>query len=243
MIVRSPPPSAVERGIKGAIFSSTPNLSFWSGVRLLANAFGGPQEGIFKLWPRGFVTDATSQVTASSAKNVAGIVDIQAVTTPRWTRGAVVADNLCVCRRYYQSPCAARHGTVSTLVERGRDGGARHPRWSLAEPARADPAGDYHPSPGGRASERRPCPGLREASATPAGHSRSGGAAPAGPVSRLLPGDCASPLTRLAPRAPAAPGVGLGRSTPGELRPMGRSQQQPGTTVPSRSYTLCIAGG
>ena len=144
--------------------------------QIRADAFGGPG-GNIRIIAQGFVADAASQVSASSERNVEGRIDIQAAITPN---GLVAPVPLVFASAaaLLRSPCAARlhEGTVSTLVERGRDWRAGHPGWGLAEPAPPGPAGHCHPHPRMEGCRALPSSGpWGRASATPAGRSRCGG--------------------------------------------------------------------
>jgi filamentous hemagglutinin family protein len=160
--------------------------------QIVANAFGGPG-GNIKIVAQGFVTDAASQVSASSAKNVNGIVNIQAVTTPI---GLVAPSppTFASAAALLRSPCAARlhEGTVSTLVERGRAGvpatpdGVLPSRLALTLPGTATPA-----QAAGRPSAAHVWPpeGSQRDLSEPL--SIRGWSASADAL-RRLPGDCAS---------------------------------------------------
>src|SRR5262249_39351618 len=99
-----------------------PDFVILERSQIRANAFGGPG-GHVKIVAQGFVKDAISPVSASSEKNVNGIVDIQAVTTPS-DLVAPVPLVFAPAVTLLRSPCAARlhEGIVSTLVERGHAG-------------------------------------------------------------------------------------------------------------------------
>jgi filamentous hemagglutinin family protein len=159
--------------------------------QIRADAFGGPG-GNIKIVAQGFVTDADSQVSASSARNVEGLIDIQAAITPS---GLVAPVPLVFASAaaLLRSPCAARlhEGTVSTLVERGRAGVPATPDGVLPSRLPLIPLDTTTPTPDGglpsaahvgppEGSQRDPSESL----------SLQGWTAPAGSL-RLL-GECAS---------------------------------------------------
>jgi hypothetical protein len=99
-----------------------PTIVLLERSRIVADAFGGPG-GNIRIVAQGFLRDAASRVSASSAQSVAGQIDIQAVTTP----SALVTPlppAFAPAASLLRDPCVARlrEGTVSTLVERGRVG-------------------------------------------------------------------------------------------------------------------------
>jgi filamentous hemagglutinin family protein len=108
-------------GRGGNIFID-PEFVILERSQIRADAFGGPG-GNIRIMTQGFVADATSQVSASSARNVEGRIDIPAFTTPS---GLVAPLPLVFASAatLLRSACAARlhEGTISTLVERGRAG-------------------------------------------------------------------------------------------------------------------------
>jgi large exoprotein involved in heme utilization and adhesion len=160
--------------------------------RIVANAFGG-RGGNIQIVAQGFVTDAASKVSASSAKSAPGIIDIQAVTTPI----GLVAPSLptfASAASLLRSPCAARlhEGTVSTLVERGRDGVPATPDGVLPSRlplAPLDTATLTHD--GGLPSAALVWPQGESQRDLSASLSLRGWAASVAAL-RLLPGDCAS---------------------------------------------------
>jgi len=121
--------------------------------QIVANAFGGPG-GNIQIVAQAFVPDARSQVSASSAQNVPGVVEIQAVTTPR---GFVAPLPMAFAQtaELLRSRCAERlrEGTVSRLVLGGRDGVPLEPGSLLLSPLqrvdqeRGAQAGQRQPQP------------------------------------------------------------------------------------------------
>ena len=102
-------------------------LGFGYGVQnsqIVANAFAGTGGNIRLQAQRVFLADPTSQVSASSALNIPGTVNIQAPITN--LSGALVPLPQAFARatELLSTRCAERlrAGTVSTLVVRGRDG-------------------------------------------------------------------------------------------------------------------------
>jgi large exoprotein involved in heme utilization and adhesion len=169
-----------------------PDFVILEQSQIRADAFRGPG-GKVKIIAQGFVTDAISPVSASSEKNVNGIVDIQAVTTPS---GLVAPVPLVFAPAVtlLRSPCAARlhEGTVSTLVERGHAGIPATPDGVLPSRLPLDPLSTAAPAQAAWLPSADP-------GWLPAGSQRglSGllpfrGWAASTDAIRLLPGDCAS---------------------------------------------------
>src|SRR5262249_42330585 len=123
-----------------------PDFVILERSQIRADAFGGPG-GKVQIMAKGFVTDALSQVSASSTQNVNGIIDIKAATTPSEIL-APLPPAFASAAVLLRNPCTARlhEGTVSTLVERGRDGvpatpdGVLPSRLVLTLPGTATPA-------------------------------------------------------------------------------------------------------
>jgi len=169
-----------------------PDFVILERSQIRADAFRGPG-GNIRIVAQGFVTDAISQVSASSAQNVNGLIDIQAFTTPS---GLVAPLPLvfAAAAALLRSPCAARlhEGTVSTLVERGRAGVPATPDGVLPSRLPLDPLSTATPAQAAWLPSADP-------SWLPAGSQRSlsgllplrGWAASTDAI-RLLPGDCAS---------------------------------------------------
>ena len=137
-----------------------------------------------------FLADPASLVSASSTLGINGEVDIQ--TPVKSISGAVapLSQAFASAAALLRSPCAARlhEGTVSTLVERGRDGVPATPRWSLAQPAPTGPSGHGRPSPRWRAAERCPVWPQKESQRDPGGPLPLRGWAASVDAIRLLPG-------------------------------------------------------
>jgi filamentous hemagglutinin family protein len=169
-----------------------PGVVILERSQIQANAFGGPG-GKIELVAQGFLADTTSQVTAFSERNVNGIVDIQAITTPVGLV-APLPPTFAPAAALLRSPCAARlhEGTVSTLVERGRDGmpatpdGVLPSRLPLAPLDTASP-----PHEEGLPSAARAWP-LGEGQRDPSAPLALRGWAASVDALRLVPGDCAS---------------------------------------------------
>jgi hypothetical protein len=86
-----------------------------------ADAFGGPG-GNVRLVADVFLADPASQVSASSARDIPGTVDIQAAVTNLSEVVAPLSPDFARATALLQDRCAARlrEGTVSTFVVRGR---------------------------------------------------------------------------------------------------------------------------
>ena len=115
--------TAVRSGTgRGGNILIDPEFVILERSRIVADAFGGPG-GNIRIVATGFVADVDSRVSASSAQNVDGLIDIQAVTTPTglvtplpqsFARAAELLHDRCAGR--------LREGPVSRFVLGGRDG-------------------------------------------------------------------------------------------------------------------------
>jgi large exoprotein involved in heme utilization and adhesion len=179
------------QGRGGNIFIA-PEFVILERSQIVANAFGGPG-GNIGIVGQGFVKDAASKVSASSERNVNGIIDIKAVTTPIGLV-APLPPAFASPTALLRSPCAARlhEGTVSTLVERGRDGVPATPDDVLPSRLPLPPLDTASPPrAGGLLSATLVAPlGESQHDSSPS-LSLQGWAASAEAL-RLLPGDCAS---------------------------------------------------
>jgi filamentous hemagglutinin family protein len=116
--------ATVKSGVgKGGNITLDPQFLVLQRSQVRADAFGGPG-GNVHLVAEVFLADPASQVSASSALNIPGTVNIQAPITN--LSGALVPLPQAFARatELLSTRCAERlrAGTVSTLVVRGRDG-------------------------------------------------------------------------------------------------------------------------
>lgn len=121
------------KGRGGNIFID-PEFVILERSQIVADAFGGPG-GNIRVVAKGFITDAYSRVSASSAQAVNGLIDIRAVTIPTglvtplpqaFARAAELLHNRCAER--------LRGGTASRLMLGGRDGAPLEPGKWLPSP-------------------------------------------------------------------------------------------------------------
>jgi large exoprotein involved in heme utilization and adhesion len=123
------------------------------GSQVIANAFAG-RGGSIDITADVFLADPTSQVTASSTLGIDGQVNIRAPVNNLSGVTMPLPPDFAQAVALLRDRCAARlrRGTVSTLVERGRDGvpatpgGALPTRLVRSNPAVATPAAQQ---PGG----------------------------------------------------------------------------------------------
>jgi large exoprotein involved in heme utilization and adhesion len=177
---------------RGGNIGIDPDFVMLERSQIRADAFGGPG-GNIRIVAQGFVTDAASQVHASSAQNIDGRVDIPAVTTLR-TLVAPIPLAFASAVALIRSPCAARlhEGAVSTLVERGRDGVPATPDGVLPSRFPLPPLDTATPlHEGERPSATRVWP-LEESQRDPSAPLALRGWAASVDALRLLLGDCAS---------------------------------------------------
>lgn len=124
---------------RGGNISIDPEFLILENSQLTANAFGGPG-GNITIRAGVFLADPGSRVTASSARNVPGEINIQAPITALSGLVAPLPQTFGAAGALLRDQCAARlrEGTVSSLVERGRDGVPATPDGVL--PGRLSPA-------------------------------------------------------------------------------------------------------
>jgi hypothetical protein len=120
---------------KGGNITIDPQATVLQRSQIRADAFGGPG-GNVRLVTEVFLADPASQVSASSALNIPGTVNIQAAVTNLRELVAPLAPNFARATELLRDRCAARlrEGTVSTFVVRGRDGVPAHPGGVLPQP-------------------------------------------------------------------------------------------------------------
>jgi hypothetical protein len=108
---------------RGGNISIDPEFLILENSQMTANAFGGPG-GNITIRAGVFLADSGSRVTASSARNVSGEINIQAPITALSGVVAPLPQNFGAAGALLRDRCAARlwEGTVGSLVERGRDG-------------------------------------------------------------------------------------------------------------------------
>jgi large exoprotein involved in heme utilization and adhesion len=177
----------------GGNITIDPQFVLLQNSQIVANAFAGKGGNIRLQAQRVFLADPASIVSASSALGINGQVAIQAPVTSISSTVAPLSQSFAQAAELLRSPCAARlhEGTVSTLVERGREGvpatpdGVLPSRLPLAALDTATPSHD-----GGLPSATRVSP-LRGSQRDPSGPlPRQEWSVPAGSL-RLL-GECAS---------------------------------------------------
>ena len=178
----------------GGNITIDPQFVLLQNSQIVATAVQGRGGNIRIQAQQAFLADPASLVSASSTLGINGQVDIQAPVKSISGAVAPLPQAFASAAALLRSPCAARlhEGTVSTLVERGRDGVPATPDGVLPSRlplAPLDTATLTHD--GGRPSAALVWP-LGESQRDPSGSlSLRGWAAPAGTV-RLVPGDCAS---------------------------------------------------
>jgi hypothetical protein len=140
---------------RGGNITIDPKFVLLENSLITANAFGGPG-GNITIQAEVFLTDPTSQVTASSKQNIAGTITIQAPLTNLSGLVAPLPQTFSPARTVLRDQCTARlrQGTVSSLVERPRDGIPVTPAGVLPsrlvrEPPEASPVA----APGARRAE------------------------------------------------------------------------------------------
>jgi large exoprotein involved in heme utilization and adhesion len=178
----------------GGNITIDPQFVLLQNSQIVANAFQGRGGNIRIQAQQAFLADPASLVSASSTLGINGQVDIQAPVKNISGVVAPLSQAFAQTAPLLRSPCAARlhEGTVSTLVERGRDGvpatpdGVLPSRFPLAPLDTAAP-----PHEGGLPSATLAwAPGARQrGSGEPL--ALRGWAASVDAL-RLLPGDCAS---------------------------------------------------
>ena len=130
---------------QGGNITIDPQFVILQRSQITADAFGGPG-GNIRLVAQGFVADAASRVSASSAQNVQGSITIEAVTTPSELVAPFRADIVPVAA-LLRHRCAVQQweGTRSSLVVVGRGGVPAEPEGGLPSGlvgATVEPRGD-----------------------------------------------------------------------------------------------------
>ena len=121
--------TAVGRGEgRGGNITIDPAFVILQDSQITANAFGGPG-GNITITAEVFLPDPFSRVTASSLSNVPGEITIQAPMTNLSGLVVPLPQTFGAAAALLRDHCAARlrEGTVSSLVEGGRDGGPASP--------------------------------------------------------------------------------------------------------------------
>jgi filamentous hemagglutinin family protein len=172
---------------RGGNITIDPEFVILENSQMTANAFGGPG-GNITIRAGVFLADPDSRVTASSARNVPGEINIQAPITALSGGGVPLPQTFGAAEALLRDQCAARlrEGTVSSLVERGRDGVPGTPDGIL--PSRLPPAESPDAGRLPRTTRVAP-PGVRQP-APPRPSQGSGGSART-VSARPLPLDCA----------------------------------------------------
>jgi large exoprotein involved in heme utilization and adhesion len=107
----------------GGNITIDPEFVILEKSQVTANAFAG-RGGNIRIAAGVFLEDPASSVSASSALGISGTVDVQAPVTNLSGLVAPLPPDFAPAATLLRDPCVARlrEGTVSTLVERGRDG-------------------------------------------------------------------------------------------------------------------------
>jgi large exoprotein involved in heme utilization and adhesion len=175
----------------GGNITIDPEFIVLQNSQIIANAREG-QGGRIQLTAGVFLADPASRVTASSELGIDGQVNIQAPIANLSGALRPLSPDFAVAAALFRDRCTARRreGTVSTLVERGRDGVPAAPQGAL--PSRLPRAASHSartaslPLPATRLLRQ---PALHRDSA---GQIRlSGWSAPAG-IAHLWTSECAS---------------------------------------------------
>jgi large exoprotein involved in heme utilization and adhesion len=156
--------ATVQSGVgKGGNITFDPQFIVLQRSQVRADAFGGPG-GNVHLIAEVFLADPLSQVSASSALGINGIVNIQAPVTSISGAVAPLPQAFAQTAELLRSRCAERlrEGTVSRFVIGGRDGVPLEPGSLLQSPL----IREEQPGP---APLAEPVAGQREASFGPAG--------------------------------------------------------------------------
>jgi large exoprotein involved in heme utilization and adhesion len=132
----------------GGNITIDPDFVIVEDSRISADAFGGPG-GSVTITAGVFLADPHSQVSASSRLGIDGRIDIRAPVNNLSGLVTPLTPNFALAAALLRNQCAARlrEGTVSSLVERGRDGVPASPDGTLpsrlyrARPKVAPPAG------------------------------------------------------------------------------------------------------
>jgi large exoprotein involved in heme utilization and adhesion len=179
----------------GGNITIDPQFVVLQNSRIVANATQGQGGNIHIQAQQAFLADPTSLVDASSELGIDGQVDIQAPVKSISGVVAPLPQAFASAAALLRSPCAARlhEGTVSTLVERGRDGVPATPDGVLPSPlplAPLDTATLTHNGGLPNAALVWPLGERQHDSSGPL--LLRGWAASVDALRRLLPGDCTS---------------------------------------------------
>jgi large exoprotein involved in heme utilization and adhesion len=106
---------------RGGNITIDPQFVILERSQIRADASGGPG-GNVRVHAGVFLADPGSQVTASSARNVSGVIDIQAPITNLSNLVTPLPPDFAPAAALLRDPCTARlrEGMVSSLVARGR---------------------------------------------------------------------------------------------------------------------------
>ena len=158
---------------KGGNITIDPQFVVMQGSQVRADAFGGPG-GNVRIVAGVFLADPESRVSASSALNIPGTVDIQAPVTSISGAVAPLPQEFAPLSELLRDRCAGRlrEGRVSRLVLGGRDGVPSEPGSLLLSPLiQTDPREQRRA--GGNTSQDRP--GARASVACAGRHSGGAG--------------------------------------------------------------------
>jgi large exoprotein involved in heme utilization and adhesion len=128
--------ATVKSGVgKGGNITIDPQFVVMQGSQVRADAFGGPG-GNVRIVAGVFLADPESRVSASSALNIPGTVDIQAPVTSISGAVAPLPQEFARISELLRDRCAGRlrEGRVSRLVLGGRDGVPSEPGSLLLSP-------------------------------------------------------------------------------------------------------------
>ena len=128
--------ATVKTGVgKGGNIAIDPQFVILQGSQVRADAFGGPG-GNVRIVAEVFLADSPSQVSASSALNIPGTVDIQAPVTNISGAVAPLPQEFAPTAERWRDRCTGRlrEGRVSRLVLGGRDGVPSEPGSLLLSP-------------------------------------------------------------------------------------------------------------
>ena len=142
----------------GGNISIDPQFVLLQNSQIVANAFAG-QGGTIRIQAQQvFLADPTSLVSASSILGIDGQVNIQAPVTSLSGTVVPLPQSFAPTAELLRDRCAARlhEGTVSSLVERGRDGVPASPEGLLPSRLIGTPPSTATPRTTGQ--RRRPMP-------------------------------------------------------------------------------------
>jgi large exoprotein involved in heme utilization and adhesion len=128
--------ATVKTGVgKGGNIAIDPQFVILQGSQVRADAFGGPG-GNVRIVAEVFLADPASQVSASSALGINGVVNIQAPVTNISGAVAPLPQEFASAAELLRDRCAGRlrEGRVSRLVLGGRDGVPSEPGSLLLSP-------------------------------------------------------------------------------------------------------------